>query len=180
MSNSLEENEVAEEICFQIENSSEKDDLIDGPNSNQSEPCHQKNKRRGNDAKMAADTGRHLSSQKQFDDFLIEAIDETLTTLGESVKRSFYQHLEKDFSMPKTKIPERVNEFTCIIHKIFGLGACRLEIKIMKNLSSKIQADFNLSECECTVSKWIVTEISFKDQIKKFRNNYEMKSAKRS
>jgi hypothetical protein len=111
--------------------------------------------------------------KEQFDNFLFQAIDEGLSSLGEPVKNSLYQHLEVDFNMPKNEIPQNIASFSGIIHKIFGLGACRLERKFMKNLNTKVQASGELPECECSLSNWIVMDVSFEEYIDKMRKNYE-------
>lgn len=118
-------------------------------------------------------TDKENQPPEKFDEFLIEAIDEALTSLGEPVKNAVYYHLENDFNMPKNEIPQRLGFFSHIIHKIFGIGASRLEIKFMKNLSSKVKANTQFSEYEWPLSKWIVMEMSFTDYIDKIRKNYE-------
>ena len=110
--------------------------------------------------------------KERFDEFLIQAIDEALCSLGEPVKNSLYQHLELDFNIQKNEIPEKISAFSDIIHKIFGLGACRLERKFMKNLSSKIQANVDWPELECSLSNWIFMEISFEEFVTKLRESY--------
>ena len=84
-------------------------------------------------------TPNEVSAQKKFNEYLIEAVDEALTSLGEPVKNTVYFQLENNFNIPKNEIPDQIDEFTNILHKIFGLGASRLEIKFMKNLYSKIK-----------------------------------------
>ena len=113
------------------------------------------------------------SRQEQFDVFLVQAIDEALTSLGEPVKNALYQRLEVDFNIHKNDIPKKIGEFSDIIHKIFGLGACRLERKFMKNLNSKVQASVRLAECEGSLSEWIIMETSFDEYVAKVRKNYE-------
>jgi hypothetical protein len=110
--------------------------------------------------------------KERFDEFLIQAIDEALCSLGEPVKNSLYQHLELDFNIQKNEIPEKISAFSDIIHKIFGWGACRLERKFMKNLSSKIQANVDWPELECSLSNWIFMEISFEEFVTKLRESY--------
>lgn len=112
-------------------------------------------------------------NKEQFDDFLIQAIDEALASLGEPVKNTVYQHLEVDFNIPKNEIPEKIGEFSSIMHKIFGLGACRLERKFVKNLNSKVQASVRWTECEGSLSEWIIMETSFDEFVEKARKNYE-------
>jgi hypothetical protein len=76
--------------------------------------------------------------RKTFEHLLIEAINETLASLGESAKQSIYFHLENKFKIAKNDIPYRVKDFTDGIEKIFGLGAHFIEILIMKSLFEKI------------------------------------------
>jgi hypothetical protein len=112
--------------------------------------------------------------QEQFDKFLVQAIDEAITSLGEPVKNTIYQHLADDFGITKDDIPQQIAEFSDIIHKIFGLGATRLEIKFMKNLNSRIKADVDWPGFECSSSKWIEMEISFEEFVIKMRKCCEM------
>lgn len=113
-----------------------------------------------------------ISCQRKFDEFLIEAIDETLSSLGAPVKNAVYFQLENSFSIPKNEIPKQIDEFTDIMHKIFGLGASRLELKFMKNLYSKIKVNIELTEYEWPLSKWIVDDMSFTKYIHNARKNY--------
>ncbi len=73
-----------------------------------------------------------------FEKFLLEAIDESFSWLGESGKRTIYFHLEKEYKISKQDIPYRIEDFTEAIEGIFGLGAKLLEIKIMKSLFTKM------------------------------------------
>jgi len=95
-----------------------------------------------------------------------------LTSLGASVRNTIYLQLESNFNMPKNEIPNQINKFSDIIHKIFGLGACRLEIKFMKNLYSKIKVNVELSDYEWPLSKWIINNVSFSEYVCKARENY--------
>ena len=58
------------------------------------------------------------------------------------------------------------------MHKIFGLGASRLEIKFMKNLHSKIKVGIEINGYEWPLSKWIVEDMSFTDYVQRTRENY--------
>ena len=77
-----------------------------------------------------------------FEDVLLEAIDEGLSLLGESSKQALYFHLEKTFKMNRLDIPYRIEEFTDAVEKIFGSGAKILEIQIMKHLFKKVGYTF--------------------------------------
>jgi hypothetical protein len=113
-----------------------------------------------------------ISAERKFDEYLLEAIDEALTSLGEAVKNTVYIQLENSFNMPKKEIPMQIDEFTDIIHKIFGLGASRLEIRIMKNLHSKIKVNIEMTQLEWPVSKWIVEEMSFTEYVYNAHKSY--------
>jgi hypothetical protein len=76
--------------------------------------------------------------RKAFENLLIEAVDEALTSLGESAKQAIYFHLEKKFKIAKKDIPHRLEDFADGLEKIFGLGANFIEILIMKSLFEKI------------------------------------------
>jgi hypothetical protein len=83
-----------------------------------------------------------------FDKLLLEAVDEGLSSLGESSKQAIYFHLEKSFSIKKQQIPEKIADFAQAIHRIFGLGANFLEILIIKRLYEKIGVVFELVNAE--------------------------------
>jgi hypothetical protein len=114
------------------------------------------------------------SLQERFDGFLIEAIDEALTSLGAPVKNTIYFQLENSFNISKSEIPQQIDEFLDIMHKIFGLSASRLETKFLKNLHSKINVDAPLPEYEWPLSKWIIMDMSFKECLCNMRRSFEV------
>ena len=79
-----------------------------------------------------------LNECENFDQLLLDAIDEGLAGLGEAGKASIYIHLEELFNIRKQEIPNKLDVFSKALHRIFGLGARQLEILIMKNLHEKI------------------------------------------
>ena len=109
---------------------------------------------------------------EKFDELLVESIDEAISSLGEPVKNAIFLHLKNDWSIRKKDLPNKLEEFSKIIHKIFGLGATRLEIKFLKNLNSKIEGDIKMSECNVPISKWIVNDLSFKVLVCNTRKKY--------
>jgi len=78
----------------------------------------------------------------KFEELLLQAIDEGLTTLGESSRTAIYFHLEKSFNIKKHQIPEKTENFAEAIEQIFGVGADFLEILIMKQLYEKVGRSF--------------------------------------
>lgn len=79
-----------------------------------------------------------MAKTREFDKLLISAIDEALTSLGESVKQSIYFHIEHTFNVARAEIPENLEGFQRGLEKILGTGARFIEILIMKNLHMRI------------------------------------------
>lgn len=77
-----------------------------------------------------------------FKELLLEAVDAALSPLGDSSKQAIYFYLEKNFTVKKQDIPNKIEEFTNAIEEIFGYGAKILEVEIMKHLYVKIGSTF--------------------------------------
>jgi len=99
--------------------------------------------------KVHRDTNEKVSAQGEspsrnrgFERLLLEAIDEGLSSLGDSPKQAIYFYLEKTFKIKKMDIPNKIEEFANVIEKIFGHGAKHLEIQIMKRLYEKVGHGF--------------------------------------
>jgi hypothetical protein len=117
-------------------------------------------------------------NDEEFDDILRETIDETLTSLGEPVKNAVYFHLQTNFNISKNEIPKKLNDFSEIVHKIFGSGAGRLEIKLMQKLHLKIDLNVKWPENESPLSKWIITDMTFIEYVNSMRQNYRAETSK--
>lgn len=85
-------------------------------------------------------------AKKAFEELLLEAIDDALSSLGESAKQSIYFHLENRFKVAKSDIPYKLEDFEDGLEKIFGLGAHFIEILIMKSLFKKIEQPLEWNE----------------------------------
>ena len=92
---------------------------------------------------------------RNFEKLLLEAVDEGLSSLGDSSKHVIYFHLEKTFKIAKRDIPHKIEEFADAIEKIFGPGAKFLEILIMKCLYEKVGRVF---ECNQEQEELVFTE----------------------
>lgn len=79
-----------------------------------------------------------VSHDQRFEDLLLEAVDEGLSSLGDSAKQAVYFYLRKSFKIDKRDIPHKIEEFADAIERTFGLGSKFLEILIMKRISEKI------------------------------------------
>lgn len=103
-------------------------------------------------------------SKEDFDKFLIESVDEGLSSIGESSKQAIYFYLEKHFNVKKHEIPCKIEDFECAIERIFGLGADFLETLIIKNLYEKAggsahvhePGDLAFAECVATAERSFV------------------------
>jgi hypothetical protein len=152
-----EESTVEDRICLSLEDEME---VEEPPNSVELEKTENKINLR----------------KEQFNKYLIEAIEETLTSLGEPVKNALYFNLESNFGISKEDIPLKISDFSSILHKLFGLGASRLEVKFMKNLNDKIQADIEWPEYQWPLSKWAIVDLSFEEYIFKIREDFIKKN----
>lgn len=78
--------------------------------------------------------------KRDFESLLLEAVDEGLSSLGESSKQAIYYHLEKSFNIKKQEIPTNVKVFAGALGKIFGPGADFIETLIVTRLDEKVEA----------------------------------------
>jgi hypothetical protein len=84
--------------------------------------------------------------KRDFEKLLLEAVDESLSTLGDSSRQAIYFHLEKSFNISKGDIPRKIEVFAEAIEKVFGFGADFLEILIMKRLHEKVGGTLNIHQ----------------------------------
>ena len=69
---------------------------------------------------------------------LLSAIDESLSSFGDSFKQVIYFQLANTYQIKKEEIPNKINEFADAIEEIFGIGAKLIEMKIIKALYEKV------------------------------------------
>jgi hypothetical protein len=79
--------------------------------------------------------------QNSFNEILLEAVDESLSSLGDLPRQAVLFHLECSFKIKKERIPENITEFTRALEKIFGPGAPYLEKLIVKRLHEKLGSE---------------------------------------
>jgi hypothetical protein len=108
--------------------------------------------------------------KETFEEILLEALDEALSTLGEKVKHAVYFHLNSRFYIERNEIPNRLTEFINAVEKIFGLATPHLEILIMKTLNEKLSLTENWlpvkrSSPEITFQKYLqIMKETFEEQ----------------
>jgi hypothetical protein len=113
------------------------------------------------------------SQHRSFEQILLEAIDEALSSLGESVKKSIYFYVENSFNIKRQEIPQKIGAFSKALERIFGPGARHLEISFMKSLHAKIKVTCKWPEYEWPLSKWIVPEMTFQEYVRLMQQRFE-------
>lgn len=93
--------------------------------------------------------------RRDFEALLLEAVDEQLTSLGQSSKQALYFHLEKGFNIRRSEIPYKTEAFVTAMEKIFGLGADYLEILIMRSLHDKMGKRVDLDKTTLTFVEYV-------------------------
>ncbi len=79
-----------------------------------------------------------------FELILLEAVDDGLAVLGESVKLAIYFHVEKEYSVEREEIPQKIRDFSCAIRKIFGPGSRVIENIILQKLCEKLNQNYEV------------------------------------
>ena len=80
---------------------------------------------------------RRKQTENQLDKTIFEAVDDSLTSFGESVKQVVYYQLENSYHVKKQDIPRRIEEFVTAVEGIFGVGARLIEMKILETLYAR-------------------------------------------
>ena len=108
-----------------------------------------------------------LDDNVAFYDVLLEAVDKSFLSLGESVKTSIYSYLE-NLGIKKPEIPFRIDDFQNALEKLFGVGTRHIEILIIKNLHEKIKIKY-----EDDIPRWVVPDLTFQEYICSVKMTYE-------
>ena len=82
-----------------------------------------------------------------FSKLFLAAVDESLSSLGDSSKQAIFFHLEASFKIKRENIPSNLTEFSQALEGIFGPGASYLEELIAKRLHEKLGLTFEEKEC---------------------------------
>ena len=76
--------------------------------------------------------------EPEFNTLLLESIDEALSSLGDSIKKTTNFYLEQSFCIRKDEIPHRIGAFAQALENIFGVGGDLIETLILKRLYEKV------------------------------------------
>jgi hypothetical protein len=86
-------------------------------------------------------------TQNGFSRILLAAVEESLSSLGDSSKQAILFHLESSFKLKRENIPSNLTEFSKALEGIFGPGAEYLEKLIVKRLYEKLDLEPEEEEC---------------------------------
>jgi hypothetical protein len=81
---------------------------------------------------------------KEFNDILVESIDETITALlSQEVLNALYVHLEKVHSISKDEVPYRLETLFSTLQKTFGVtGSKTISRAVAKKFYAQLQLPF--------------------------------------
>lgn len=85
-------------------------------------------------------------SPDNFSRIVLAAIEEGLSSLGNSPREAIFYHLEASFQLKKEDIPLNLTEFKQALEKIFGPGAPYIEKLIVRQLCQKLGLNFEEDE----------------------------------
>jgi len=98
------------------------------------------------------------STNREFRNLLLEAVDEALSILGETSKSAIFFFIKEKFGLRKEAIPHNLEEFSNALRTIFGDTGCFfLEEQILNRLYARLgliyqkRPNQNFSECIRTV-----------------------------
>jgi hypothetical protein len=99
--------------------------------------------------------------KNKLDTTILEAVDESLASFGDSVKQVVYFQLQNNYHVPKQEIPTRIEEFAAAIEGVFGIGARLIEMKIIETLYAKAEGFLYVPKDE---------DLLFKDYVQNLRH----------
>jgi len=86
----------------------------------------------------------HLSSKKNIDQIIVDAVDESLLIMSETVRNHIYSHLKKVYGVDRKDIPEKLEAFDKALEHIFGAEAVNVITRVIaKRLYDKVGMVFN-------------------------------------
>ncbi len=87
---------------------------------------------------MQLPKNRKTSHNSLLETTIMTAVDDSLSSFGDSFKQVIYFQLENAFHIKRQEIPQRIDEFALALEEIFGIGAPLIEMKILKELHDRL------------------------------------------
>jgi hypothetical protein len=82
--------------------------------------------------------------EQDFENVLNDAVADTMSQLGETVRRTLSFYLEHTFNIKAEDIPHKTEEFDSAVNALLGPGAAPLESAILRRLSAKIDVNVTM------------------------------------
>ncbi len=101
--------------------------------------------------------------EEEFNILLLQAIEETISCLGESPTRKIYFYMDKKFSLTVSDVPSRLEEYSHALETMLGVGAKILEHRIVRRLSQRTQT---------TIQNSIPSDANFTESIHIVKINF--------
>ena len=79
------------------------------------------------------------TGEDKFKTIMIEAVDESFSSLCNSDKEVIYSYLERNYEIVKKQIPRRIEDFTNAIEQMFGIGAKLIKMRIIEAIHKRIK-----------------------------------------
>jgi hypothetical protein len=93
---------------------------------------------------------------KIFEEFVLSAIEECLSSLGESTKQAMFLHLTEHHNLNPPEIPSRIRDFTQALEESYGQAAKLIEIELLKILHRKMpQFKYFLNNDNLSLAKYV-------------------------
>jgi PAS domain S-box-containing protein len=96
---------------------------------------------------------------RQFNELLLAAIDDTFSSVGASAKTAIYFHIEKKFNIKKEDIPSSMAQFSQALDQLFGIGSKPLQKIFKQQLKLKVKTNSQISDEESLDLDGFVNEI---------------------
>jgi len=81
-----------------------------------------------------------------FSQLLLEAIDDSLSILGDEPKMALYQYLATMHSLQREEIPDRLEEFSAGLKRALGGASSVIQRIILRKLFQKLGSTFRESQ----------------------------------
>ena len=98
-------------------------------------------------------------SEDKFDDVVLEAIEESLSSFRAFDKQEVYFHLKNAYNISKREIPRKIEEFAFAMEQIFGIGSRLIEIRIIEAIHKRIPEFVFTSRTNAVVFEEYVTSL---------------------
>ncbi len=92
--------------------------------------------------KEALEQVREMRDPKRFDQIVLEAVDEALSTFGESCKQAIYHYAETRHQTKREEICNKTEAFDNALKDLFGTGAELISQSTAKSIYERLGLSF--------------------------------------